>query len=106
ALGLARGERCVRYQPVAAAAPGPTVGVEALVRWQHPERGLLMPDALVAVAEETGLIRELGRQVLETACADTRRWQQAHRERWPLSVSVNVSPRQLQDAGLLGQVTD
>jgi diguanylate cyclase (GGDEF)-like protein len=103
--GLARGELVVHYQPVISLATGATAGVEALVRWQHPERGLLMPDAFISVAEETGLIRELGRQVLMTACADTHRWQRAHPDRWPLSVSVNVSPKQLQDDWLLGQVT-
>ena len=103
--GLARGELVVHYQPVVSLTTGATAGVEALVRWQHPERGLLMPDDFISVAEETGLIRELGRQVLETACKDTRRWQRAHPNRWPLSVSVNVSPKQLQDDGLLGQVT-
>jgi diguanylate cyclase (GGDEF)-like protein len=103
--GLARGELVVYYQPVISLATGRTAGVEALVRWQHPERGLLMPDAFISVAEETGLIRELGRQVLMTACADTRRWQRAHPDRWPISVSVNVSPKQLQDDWLLGQVS-
>jgi diguanylate cyclase (GGDEF)-like protein/PAS domain S-box-containing protein len=103
--GLARGELVVYYQPVISLATGRTSGVEALVRWQHPERGLLMPDAFISVAEETGLIRELGRQVLMTACADTRRWQRAHPDRWPMSVSVNVSPKQLQDDWLLGQVS-
>jgi EAL domain-containing protein (putative c-di-GMP-specific phosphodiesterase class I) len=65
-----------------------------------------MPDDFISVAEETGLIRELGRQVLMTACADTRRWQRAHPDRWPLSVSVNVSPKQLQDDWLLVHVTE
>jgi diguanylate cyclase (GGDEF)-like protein len=104
--GLARGELVVHYQPVVSLATGATAGVEALVRWQHPERGLLMPDDFISVAEETGLIRELGRQVLMTACADTRRWQRAHPDRWPLSVSVNVSPKQLQDDWLLAHVTE
>ena len=81
-------------------------GVEALVRWQHPERGLLMPDEFIPVAEETGLIRELGRQVLVAACAETRRWQLDNPDLPPLSVSVNVSPKQLQDDRLIGQVTD
>jgi EAL domain-containing protein (putative c-di-GMP-specific phosphodiesterase class I) len=104
--GVARGELVVYYQPIVSLATGAMSGVEALVRWQHPQRGLLMPDEFIPVAEETGLIRELGRQVLVAACAETRRWQGDHPDLPPLSVSVNVSPKQLQDDRILAHVAD
>jgi len=102
--GLDRSELRLHYQPVVALATGRIVGVEALVRWQHPERGLLQPEAFIPLAEETGLIGELGRQVLATACAQVRRWQIEHSDYPRLGVSVNVSPRQLHTDELLEDV--
>jgi diguanylate cyclase (GGDEF)-like protein/PAS domain S-box-containing protein len=104
--GLGRGELVVYYQPIVSLSNGLIAGVEALVRWQHPERGLLMPDEFIPVAEDTGLISELGRQVLMAACAETRRWQDERPDLPQLSVSVNVSPRQLDDDRLLAHVTE
>jgi len=103
---LDRGELTLQYQPIVALDTGRISGVEALVRWRHPERGLLLPGAFVPIAEETGLIRELGRQVLVEACMQARRWQVDHPEIEPFTVSVNLSPRQLQADGLVEQITE
>jgi EAL domain-containing protein (putative c-di-GMP-specific phosphodiesterase class I) len=80
------------------------VGVEALVRWQHPAKGLLPPAEFVPLAEETGLIREIGRQVLMQACAQARRWQREQPAGKELSVSVNVSAHQLHHDELINDV--
>ncbi|MFP5364507.1 MAG: putative bifunctional diguanylate cyclase/phosphodiesterase [Thermoleophilia bacterium] len=86
----------VHYQPIIDLETGDTVGTEALVRWAHPARGLLQPDDFLAVAEETGLIRELGQWVLAQAIGQTVEWQRRYDR--PLQIAVNVSPRQLADA--------
>jgi diguanylate cyclase (GGDEF)-like protein len=99
--GLERSELVIEYQPVVALPSGRVKGFEALVRWQHPELGLLQPSQFVQLAEETGLVGELGRQVLVAACMQTRRWQLEHPDFPPLSISVNVSPRQLQNDELV-----
>ena len=85
----------VHYQPMFALRTGQITGVEALVRWQHPERGLVPPLAFIPVAEATGLIRDIGMIVLREACAQTVRWHTEHVTAGPLKISVNVSPRQL-----------
>jgi diguanylate cyclase (GGDEF)-like protein len=90
------------YQPIVELVSGDIVGCEALVRWQHPERGVVPPSEFIAVAEETGLIIPLGRWVLEEACVQTRVWQ-SHAGR-PLVMSVNLSARQFQQASLLDDV--
>jgi diguanylate cyclase (GGDEF)-like protein/PAS domain S-box-containing protein len=102
--GLERGELVIHYQPVVTLPLGRISGFEALVRWQHPEQGLLQPSEFIALAEETGLVGELGRQVLARACSQVRRWQLRHPDFEPLSVSVNVSPRQLQTDELIDDV--
>ncbi len=84
----------LQYQPVVSLATGRIVGVEALVRWQHPQQGLINPNRFVPLAEETGLIGPIGAWVLETACAQTCAWHKAGYT--TLRVSVNVSPRQFQ----------
>jgi len=94
----------VHYQPIFRLNTGEMVGAEALVRWMHPQKGLLSPDLFIPLAEETGLIRELGRQVLMEACSQARGWQLRHPGAMHLSVSVNVSPRQLHDDDLMDQV--
>jgi diguanylate cyclase (GGDEF)-like protein/PAS domain S-box-containing protein len=96
----------LHYQPIVDLASRATVGVEALVRWWHPERGLLSPAVFIPLAEATGLIVPLGRWVLTEACRTVAACnaERAHGAA-PLSVSVNVSGRQLQDAGLLEDVT-
>ena len=94
---IAGGQLRLHLQPVVDPQDGRITGAEALVRWQHPQRGLLGPDAFIGVAEESGLIAELGRWVLDTACAQLASWQAAGRR--GLSLSINVSALQLRDAG-------
>ncbi len=89
-----RGEIIVDYQPIADLATGTVVALEALVRWQHPTRGLLAPAMFVGLAEESGDIIAIGGHVLSTALAELRGWQERH-HRDDLAVSVNVSVRQL-----------
>jgi len=89
---LAAREIAVHYQTQVDLATGALVGVEALARWEHPKRGLVLPGDFVPLAEETGLIAELGDQVLETACRDAARW--ARSPARPLVVSVNLSASQ------------
>jgi diguanylate cyclase (GGDEF)-like protein len=99
-LGAAadRGELVLDYQPVVTLDTGMLVGVEALVRWQHPTRGLLPPSEFISVAEETGAINGIGAWVLETATRQLQQWQSRYAlpELW---MSVNVSMRQLEEAG-------
>jgi diguanylate cyclase (GGDEF)-like protein len=90
----ARGELRTEYQPIVETGDGRITGVEALLRWAHPSRGLLMPTLLVPLAERSGLITEIGRWVLEKACADRHRWQ-SRRRTDDLTMSVNVSAPQL-----------
>ncbi len=98
------GEFELHYQPVMSLESGAVTGVEALVRWQHPTRGLLLPDEFIALAEETGLIIPIGRLVLREACRQIKSWQEQF-PMWPrLTVSVNVSGRQIQDSGLVEDV--
>jgi diguanylate cyclase (GGDEF)-like protein len=102
ATALRDGDLRVHLQPEVALGDGRLVGFEALVRWQHPERGLLAPDAFVPLAEESGLISELGGWVLREACSIAMR--APTRLARSLSVSVNVSGRQLVDEGLVDKV--
>ncbi|MCU0838053.1 MAG: EAL domain-containing protein [Rhodospirillales bacterium] len=83
----------VHYQPQFALGSGRLVGAEALVRWRHPQRGVIPPGAFIAIAEETGLIVPLGEWVLRTACLEANRWR-------PLRIAVNLSPAQFRIAGL------
>jgi diguanylate cyclase (GGDEF)-like protein/PAS domain S-box-containing protein len=103
---LARGEFRVHYQPIVSLHDETIVGVEALVRWEHPERGLVQPLAFIPVAEETGLIIPIGKWVLEQACQQSRLWQQEFPLRRPLCISVNLSARQLQHPGLVADVAE
>ena len=93
----------VFFQPIVALEGDRVVGVEALARWSHPERGDVPPSTFIALAEETGLIIELGRQVLAHACRWAGAWRRSHPDA-DLFVSVNLSTSQLQDPGLLGSV--
>ena len=104
-LGTALEEEQFRllYQPIVSLNTGEVTGAEALVRWRHPRQGLLSPDTFIPLAEETGFIVPLGRWVLDTACAQLRRWRDEHPE-LDLGVSVNVSMRQLESPGLLDEV--
>ena len=99
-----RREFRLHYQPIVDLGNGQVVAFEALVRWQHPTRGLLAPGEFIALAEETGLIVPLGAWVLEQACAQTARWQEAQGDRDPVTINVNLSPRQLGTYELTDQV--
>jgi diguanylate cyclase (GGDEF)-like protein/PAS domain S-box-containing protein len=101
---LENDEFLVHYQPLVDLKSGDIRGSEALVRWQHPTRGLVGPDSFIPLAESTGLIRGLGLWVLREACAQTAAWQQSSPELRDLKISVNVSARQLPDEGLFDQV--
>jgi diguanylate cyclase (GGDEF)-like protein len=89
-----RDELRVVYQPVVSLPEGKVVGVEALVRWEHPDRGLVPPAGFVAVAEDTGLIVPIGRWVLREACRQMAAWQRANPAYGELYAAVNLSPRQ------------
>ena len=105
--GIERDEFEVYYQPVVALDTGRTVGMEALVRWQHPERGLVAPSEFVPLAEEIGLIVPIGRRVLREACRQAREWQELYPSvpsDPPLVIGVNLSARQLRYPGLLEDV--
>jgi EAL domain-containing protein (putative c-di-GMP-specific phosphodiesterase class I) len=80
------------------------VGVEALVRWEHPQRGLLLPGEFLSIAEETGLIVRIGQWVLREACKQARIWQERYPSTPPLTISVNVSPRQFFHPELVAEV--
>jgi diguanylate cyclase (GGDEF)-like protein/PAS domain S-box-containing protein len=93
----------LHFQPLVALQSGAIVGVEALVRWRHPVRGLVLPDDFIPLAEETGLILPLGRYVLHEACREVRRWRElGHRD---LGISVNISAKQLASVSLPAEVT-
>ena len=94
----------VHYQPEVDLASGAIVGVEALVRWNHPERGLLQPDAFIGAAEANGSIRSIGGAVLAEACAATRRWQDGGFVDDAFVIRVNVSPVQLEDQSFVADV--
>ncbi|MED5618855.1 putative bifunctional diguanylate cyclase/phosphodiesterase [Ideonella sp. BN130291] len=99
---IQRNELVLHYQPIVALPDGDVLGVEALVRWQHPLRGLLQPAEFIDVAESTGLIVELGAWVLDAATRQLARWQAAGLGH--LYIAVNVSGRQIKRAVLLPQV--
>ncbi len=98
---LRDGQLVLHYQPKADLRTGEVTGVEALVRWQHPNRGLLYPDAFIAIAEKAGLIRQLTTYVLDAALAQAAAWRDKGR---PLTVAVNVSATDLMDARFPGEV--
>jgi diguanylate cyclase (GGDEF)-like protein/PAS domain S-box-containing protein len=101
---LAGNEFTVFYQPIVDLPTSALIGVEALVRWNHPERGLIGPGDFIPLAETTGLIVPLGRLVLEQACAQLALWSQEFPAARQLRMSVNLSARQFQDAGLVEDV--
>ncbi|HED65700.1 MAG TPA: EAL domain-containing protein [Planctomycetes bacterium] len=98
------GEFLLHYQPIIDFRTGELAAFEALVRWQHPDRGLIRPDLFVSIAEDTGLILPMGNWVLREACRQMREW----RDRYPASsnvrVAVNLSARQLEDTDLVAEV--
>jgi diguanylate cyclase (GGDEF)-like protein len=99
---LVEGQFELAYQPVVDLRTMEYVGAEALIRWRHPERGVVAPASFIAIAEETGLIRDIGRSALDEACRTARRWDAPGGAR--RSVAVNVSYVQLDDPGLVGDV--
>ena len=103
--GLSRGEFLLHYQPIVSIETGIVVGAEALVRWQNPERGLVPPMEFIPLAEQTGLIINIGHWVLAEACREAARWRPGAAGPAPY-VSVNVSGSQLQQAGFVQEVRD
>jgi EAL domain-containing protein (putative c-di-GMP-specific phosphodiesterase class I) len=101
----ARGELVLDYQPLFDLATSRMVGVEALVRWQHPVRGLLPPVDFISLAEETGAIVDIGSWVLETACRQVHAWQSLH-DLPNFDLSVNISMRELEQSNFAEQVRD
>ena len=101
---LERGEFRVYYQPIVSLEDGRIVGTEALVRWQHPQWGLLLPKEFLFVAEETGLILQIGEVVLREACHQMRAWQRRYPDLPAMIVSVNLSPGQLFGAELVAEI--
>jgi predicted signal transduction protein with EAL and GGDEF domain len=103
---IERGEFRVHYHPTVLLENGRIVGMEALVRWEHPERGTLLPSEFISVAEETGLIIPMGRQVLETACRQARSWREQDASTSQLRVWVNLSAKQFRRLKLVEEVAE
>ncbi len=103
---LERDELFLEYQPIVALETGAIEAVEALLRWNHPERGRLGPDAFIGIAESAGRILGLGRWVLEEACRQLAAWDAEHPSARALAMSVNVSTRQLADPDLPAQLIE
>jgi diguanylate cyclase (GGDEF)-like protein/PAS domain S-box-containing protein len=99
---LDHGEFAVHYQPKIDLASGKIIGAEALLRWHHPAIGFIPPDQFIAIAEQSGLIRQIGSWVLWEACRQTRTWQLAGLRTLP--IAINLSPVQLHQAGFLEEV--
>ena len=100
--GIDREEFVLHYQPIVLLHTGEITGVEALVRWQHPRRGLLGPPQFIPVAEETGLIVSLGRWVVRNACRQAARWQRMRG--LPMTLTVNISGHQIQGESIVDNV--
>jgi diguanylate cyclase (GGDEF)-like protein/PAS domain S-box-containing protein len=100
---VGRGEMALFYQPQMALADRTIIGMEALVRWRHPEQGLLLPGQFIPMAEETGMIIPLGQWSLQEAC---RQGEMLRRNGYPLTVAVNLSPRQFSQMDIVGLVSE
>ncbi|MEU6372683.1 EAL domain-containing protein [Streptomyces sp. NPDC046909] len=103
---LERGEFFIEYQPLVHLGDGSVRGAEALVRWLHPQHGVLGPDRFIPLAEHTGLIVPLGRWVLEQSVRQAREWRERHADAGPLRINVNLSPCQLTHPGLVQDTVD
>ncbi|MBI5039671.1 MAG: EAL domain-containing protein, partial [Gammaproteobacteria bacterium] len=103
-LALERGEFVLHYQPQIASGSGKIIGCEALLRWQHPQQGLIPPLEFISILEETGLIVPVGRWVLEIACAQLAIWRQRGQRNF--TMAVNVASRQFHEPGLAELVTE
>src|SRR5690606_621195 len=101
---IARDELELRFQPIVNLASGTMVGIETLLRWRHPKRRIVMPTNFVPIAEETGMIVPIGRWVLNEACRQAALWRADSTLGADISVTVNVSARQIQDSSLPGDV--
>jgi diguanylate cyclase (GGDEF)-like protein len=101
---LERGELRAHYQPIMDLASGSVLGMEALIRWEHPERGLIPPDQFIPLAEETGLILPIGAWVLDHSLRQLRAWQEEFPGAADLWMAVNISPRQLLDPDLTHKI--
>jgi EAL domain-containing protein (putative c-di-GMP-specific phosphodiesterase class I) len=101
-LAVDRDEFILHYQPQVELATGRIIGLEALIRWLHPQRGLVAPGLFISTAEETGLILPIGEWALRTACLQARAWQEAGGPR--LRIAVNISGKQLNGEDLVGVV--
>jgi len=99
-----RGELRLHYQPKFVAAGTPAVGAEALLRWEHPELGMLAPDVFIPIAERSGLILPIGDWVLDQACAQLRAWHDSGHPEW--TMAVNLSPLQFSSPSLVDNVRD
>ncbi|MEU9391099.1 EAL domain-containing protein [Streptomyces sp. NPDC048324] len=103
---LERDEFFIEYQPLVHLGDGSVRGAEALVRWLHPQHGVLGPDRFIPLAEHTGLIVPLGRWVLEQSVRQARKWRERHDQAGPLRINVNLSPCQLTHPGLVQDTVD
>jgi diguanylate cyclase (GGDEF)-like protein/PAS domain S-box-containing protein len=103
---LDRNEFMLYYQPIITLAEGKIIGLEALIRWRHPKRGIVAPDAFIPLAEETGLIVPIGWWVLEEACRQLVQWNDMFKPVVPLSVSVNLSAKQFLQPDLVKTLDD
>ena len=103
---LEQGEFVLYYQPEVSLHDGKMVGIEALLRWQHPQRGLLQPSAFMPLAEETDLIVPIGRWVLEEACGQAKRWEEERPLASPMTMEINLSSKQLRRQGLVRTVEE
>ncbi len=105
-IAIEEGQLDVYYQPIASMLSNKVVGVEALVRWNHPTRGPITPGEFIPIAEETGLVLPLGTWVLEQACAQMARWKATVPGAHAMHVSVNLSGRQLGDPELVATIAE
>ncbi|HYD82154.1 MAG TPA: EAL domain-containing protein [Paucimonas sp.] len=101
---FARGELAVHYQPQVSISSGAIIGAEALLRWEHPEMGMVSPKHVISLLEEIGMMGEIGKWVLSTACAQNRAWQQAGLP--PIRMAVNLSARQFYGGDIVATVAE
>jgi EAL domain-containing protein (putative c-di-GMP-specific phosphodiesterase class I) len=103
---IEREEFSIYYQPVVDTVTGKVACLEALLRWEHPERGLLLPDEFIPLAEETGLIVPIGKWVMKEVSLQARIWQEEYTYYPPFGISTNLSARQLQHPTLVQEITE